>query len=133
MDKLQKQLSISKKSLQIEDDRVSNIILNSEGDSEYMLDKNSPESKKTEESYMIKDEEDLSKKKLYFSPSVPTKVNSSNNLYKTQKTFLVRNQEEALQNLSDIKTTIEKTIKKYSEKIQNEILEFNDNYCKNYE
>jgi len=125
------QITYSRESLKINDDRVSDCSETSEDDSEYIITTKNNLSKTTEEVHEV-GEESESKKKLYFSPSIPTKVNSVSDLQRGHKTFLVRNQYEALKHLDKIKTTIEDTVRKYSDKIQEEINELNRNYQDNY-
>ena len=136
MNKLHNQhaLPVSKESLKFDDSRVSNIIQFSEDGDELIDDKNTHNTlKRTEESDLTEDNENSYKNNIYFSPSIPTKVNSSNNIFKSQKTFLVRNQEESSQNLTDIKIKIEDLVEKYSNTIEEEMKDLNNNYNNNYE
>jgi len=127
------QISYSRESLKINDDRVSNFSETSEDDSEYIINPKSCNLSQITEKNSEVGEESEYIKKLHFSPSLPTKVNSTSNLQKGQKTFLVRNQYETSKYLDEIKQTIEDTIRKYSDKIQEEINELNKNYQNNYE
>jgi len=133
IDNIQNLESISKESLKNEDDRISNIPSFNEGDSEILSNSNDHELKKIDENYLIDEEENSNQKKIFFSPSIPTKINSNIKLFKSQKSFLVQNQEKTSKKLSNIKASIENTIEKYSDKIQNEMTIFNNSYRKNYE
>ncbi|OUM67136.1 hypothetical protein PIROE2DRAFT_5518 [Piromyces sp. E2] len=127
------QFSNSRESLKIDDSRVSNISEISDDDNDYIITSKNYDLSKFSENNNETENDNILKKKLYFTPSIPTKVNSANNLQNNQKTFLVRNQYETSKKLVDIKLRIEELVKKYSNDIQKEINELNKNYQDNFE
>jgi len=127
------QFSNSRESVKIDDSRISNLSETSDGESDYIITTKKYDLPKLSENNNETDTDNSNLKKLYFTPSIPTKVNSVSNLQKSQKVFLVRNQYETSKKLVDIKAKIGELVKKYSNIIQDEITELNKNYQDTFE